>query len=144
MYTKVSWNKIKQMNEFWRCLPALSSTWDSVFTFEIRKCYTKVYTKVYTSVYTCIHLYTLLYTLLYNIFIFKCKCIQKCLENLVFLGFFFFFKSSKAVTHPTISRAQPCLTSLISWRAFYSRWYRCIYKIYNIYVLLHLNFCKFS
>ena len=38
------------------------------------------YISVYKSVYTCTHLYTLLYTLLYNIFIFKCKCIQKCIE----------------------------------------------------------------
>ena len=38
------------------------------------------YISVHKSVYTCTHLYTLLYTLLYNIFIFKCKYIQKCIE----------------------------------------------------------------
>ena len=32
--------------------------------------------------------------------------------------------SSKAVTHPTICRAKPCLSSMITWQVFYSRWYR--------------------
>ena len=32
-------------------------------------------------------------------------------------------ESSQAVTHPTLCRAKPCLTSMITWQTGYSRWY---------------------